>query len=206
MLRTSTCQTCGQEFTRDYSQVLPERKYCSRACTNIGRRRNDGTATELECRKCGETRPVAEFYPHSGILRGYQYWCKDCTRIARASRQKTRPAQETIRRWKLWALYRIREEDYDEMYRRQEGACAICKTPQEPWSPGLGMSRTGFLVVDHDHTAGANARGLLCNRCNLGLGYFRDNLELLASAVAYLGRPPAKVALTSSVSAVLASI
>jgi len=38
------------------------------------------------------------------------------------------------------------------------------------------------------HTPEAlKARGLLCDRCNVGLGRFKDNKKLLASAILYLG-------------------
>ena len=41
------------------------------------------------------------------------------------------------------------------------------------------------LVVDHDHKTD-QIRGLLCNRCNKGLGLFRDNPEFLLYARIYL--------------------
>jgi len=41
------------------------------------------------------------------------------------------------------------------------------------------------LAVDHDHKNG-EVRGLLCHRCNVGLGNFQDNPELLLKAYKYL--------------------
>lgn len=41
------------------------------------------------------------------------------------------------------------------------------------------------LAVDHNHETGM-IRGMLCNNCNLGIGYLKDNIDLLKSAIKYL--------------------
>ena len=51
--------------------------------------------------------------------------------------------------------------------------CGISRTPQR---------RLGF---DHDHVTGA-IRGVLCGKCNSGLGMLNDDLVLLERAVQYL--------------------
>jgi hypothetical protein len=72
------------------------------------------------------------------------------------------------------AAYGLTKEGYDRMLAQQHGACAICKRqPQET------------LCIDHDHDTG-QVRGLLCRKCNLGLGFFDDSPSLLRSAAAYL--------------------
>jgi hypothetical protein len=73
-------------------------------------------------------------------------------------------------------LYGIGPDQYAAMLEAQDGGCAICH--------GQSMDGKG-LHVDHDHATGRN-RGLLCDRCNRGLGLFRDDAALLRAAADYL--------------------
>jgi hypothetical protein len=57
----------------------------------------------------------------------------------------------------------------------QSYRCAICK--QKP--------NGRLLSVDHDHNSN-RLRGLLCDRCNLGLGSFNDSSISLEAATGYL--------------------
>jgi hypothetical protein len=66
--------------------------------------------------------------------------------------------------------------DYDALLALQGGVCAICKKKSKR-----------RLVVDHCHSR-HRVRGLLCHKCNLGLGMFDDDIERLRSAIAYLER------------------
>ena len=63
----------------------------------------------------------------------------------------------------------------------QEGSCAICRAPFGSETPH----------ADHDHVT-MSPRGMLCPPCNYGLGWFRDNPDRLAAAIAYLADPPAQ--------------
>jgi hypothetical protein len=74
--------------------------------------------------------------------------------------------------------YSVTLQNYNEILEIQEGVCAICGELRT-------TSRINRLVVDHDHESG-ELRGLLCHRCNCGLGYFGDNLANMRRAVAYL--------------------
>lgn len=62
-----------------------------------------------------------------------------------------------------------------DMAGRQRHLCLICKRRQK-------------LVVDHDHKS-TSIRGLLCNRCNVAVGLFGDNPDLLRAAIIYLEAP-----------------
>lgn len=66
--------------------------------------------------------------------------------------------------------------EYDGLLRAQDGVCAIC---------GWECSSGRRLAVDHDHRTG-KVRGLLCTKCNMGIGMFWDETDLLHKAADYL--------------------
>jgi hypothetical protein len=74
-------------------------------------------------------------------------------------------------------------EEYDNLLKTQNGVCVICHKPETTRNQG-GLRP---LSVDHDHKTG-RVRGLLCNKCNRGLGYFYDDSDLLINALAYITR------------------
>jgi len=77
----------------------------------------------------------------------------------------------------LRSLYGITQADYDGLLALQYGRCAICGTTK----PGT----RGTWRVDHDHQTG-QVRGLLCDRCNLGIGYMQDDPDILIAAARYV--------------------
>src|SRR3990167_10997858 len=78
-------------------------------------------------------------------------------------------------RTKLKMLYGITVAQYEDMLRQQGGCCKIC-----------GKCPTKMrLSVDHCHTTG-KIRALLCSGCNVGLGGFKDNPDLLRKGLEYL--------------------
>jgi hypothetical protein len=79
------------------------------------------------------------------------------------------------RKHKLKQKFGITPEIYERMVFEQGGMCLICSGP--PTSSGL--------AIDHDHETG-KIRGLLCSRCNCGLGMFQDDHNILIRAVEYL--------------------
>jgi hypothetical protein len=72
------------------------------------------------------------------------------------------------------AQYGITLEDYNSMFIKQGGKCAICFEMQE-----------GSLDVDHCHTTG-KVRGLLCRKCNLAIGFIKDRKDLAIRISEYL--------------------
>jgi hypothetical protein len=87
----------------------------------------------------------------------------------------------------LKKLYGVTLDWYNQKLEEQDGVCAICKEPETAVIRGKTIS----MAVDHCHNTGV-ARGLLCTKCNQGLGMFRDKIDILESAVRYLKGSAAK--------------
>lgn len=96
----------------------------------------------------------------------------------RIDTRATLSEKEHQRHWKLKKQYGISLDDYNKMYENQKGKCLLCEAEK----PKGGK---GGLVIDHCHNKG-HIRGLLCARCNTGLGQFRDDVSLLTKAIEYL--------------------
>lgn len=89
------------------------------------------------------------------------------------------------RDWRLRKLYDLEPEEFDLYWQACRGRCFICdkemKWPEERRGQSLDV-----VAVDHDHVSG-KMRGLLCNACNKGLGFFNDDIDVLRKAIRYLG-------------------
>lgn len=79
-------------------------------------------------------------------------------------------------------------ETYDKIFRDQNGLCAICHQPETELDKRYGTKKR--LTADHCHLS-KKVRGLLCAKCNRGLGILEDNITFLMSAVDYLKRAQA---------------
>lgn len=163
----------------------------------------------LTCSKCRAEKPVEEFSPSPKHRGGRYPWCKPCKAAYAANWIRKIPKEELSAYNAKWRAQRDADKEAREQYLRQSvayslksrygitqrqavelaafqgGVCAICHSP--PRNPS---TKRGGLHVDHDHTTGL-VRGLLCEPCNQGLGFFRDDVARLQGAIEYLGNPPA---------------
>lgn len=130
------------------------------------------------CTKCGETKDLDAFVKSKTTKSGYRGCCKTCFNTYYAQRRidKYEQVREYERKFhkerRLKYEYQTTQEHIDSLYVSQNGKCAICQSE-------------GKLVIDHCHNNG-QVRGLLCPKCNLGLGHFRDNTSFLNNAIKYL--------------------
>lgn len=155
------------------------------------------------CGTCGIEKSTIEFYKNSTRKDGLARDCKFCVSIyskkwreknhdhknnyerkrrqvrgdnrdqfLAKKRKYNKDSYHVIKNAKLKKLYGITLETYNKMKNEQEGRCAICFTKAK-------------LFVDHSHKTSL-IRGLLCNKCNTGLGMFGDSSTILEAASKYL--------------------
>lgn len=138
--------------------------------------------------------PPEGFHKDRNSPTGRNRRCRECRNARNREHVARDPARRaaTIRRWReahpeqyaasvrahKMRRYGTDLKIYDALFAEQHGVCALCVRPErEGWD----------LAVDHDHASG-QVRGLLCRRCNAGIGLLRENPVILQRAIEYLGR------------------
>lgn len=90
-------------------------------------------------------------------------------------------ARRKSRSAKLKRLFGITLDEYELLLNEQQSLCAICLKPENVKQ----QSKIRELAVDHNHVTG-KVRALLCNKCNIGIGVFLEDILLLERAKEYL--------------------
>lgn len=116
-----------------------------------------------------------------------QYYLEKKEKISERKKRNYKEDPEKYKKkargYQLKKQYNMTLEEYDELLKTQNFVCAICGLPETQHSNKKG--KVDSLRVDHDHDTG-KIRGLLCSRCNFGLGHFQDDKKLLNKAINYL--------------------
>lgn len=135
--------------------------------------------------RCNTCNAILTDENYHGYIKKYQHGCCwDCThKIRKEYNQRTR---ETRRTRMLKRDYGITDSDYGKILIDQNGVCAICGNSEV----AANNQRNGVLKlsVDHNHVTN-QIRGLLCQRCNTGLGKFlidECGIDLLNKAIKYV--------------------
>lgn len=160
------------------------------------------------CVRCSQYKINSDFRNNSEMKCGLHSYCRSCDREVKitykksikgklaekkyASSEKGKKARKRsydkarrenpnfktyFLRSRLKKYYNITVEQFNEMFSNQLECCAICIKHQSEFNR--------VFAVDHCHVTG-KIRGLLCYRCNQGLGNFRDNIALMYKAIEYL--------------------
>lgn len=165
---------------------------------------------KLTCGTCLVRQSILNFSTNPSRKNGYHNQCRNCAKINHKKwynkNRKKRIKQteqyrkdnferldkkrkehyklnrqkyaDTERANRLLRNYGISTAQYESMKEKQKNVCAICFKKET-------TGKIKRLRVDHCHSTG-KVRGLLCNKCNIGIGFLQDSLVLLKSAMKYL--------------------
>lgn len=134
------------------------------------------TDTHRQCCGCKVVKPLEDFHRNKKSHQGRTYYCRPCKSEYNVHRKPKRASSPDENFHYNLRKYGLTPLGYDALLESQGGACAIC---------GSACPSGKRLAVDHCHNTGT-VRGLLCARCNPGIGMFKDQPDLLLVAVEYL--------------------
>lgn len=121
------------------------------------------------CGSCKQEKSIDCFGVDRSRRKGTNPYCFQCRR---------RIALTTGKEWWLKNKYGITLEEFEILLAHQGEVCAICLEKDND-------KRYLKLCVDHNHKTG-KIRGLLCQNCNRALGSFKESINVLEKAIAYL--------------------
>lgn len=123
------------------------------------------------CKRCDIEKSIDNFYLQKS---GYLYpFCKACNTIRATEWKRNNRHKQHLS--KIKSKFKLSSDEYNSLVNKQKGLCKICGNKE----------KNRRLGVDHCHKT-LKVRGLLCNTCNLGIGYFKDDILLLKKAIKYL--------------------
>lgn len=162
---------CGQEVTtttvpkgRNLPVFIKGHHFVGNPYVKGKRKLFDINRDSKVCSLCGTDQPLTEFYKFSRSYDGLKSYCKSCAKLM--------GKQERL------AKFGLTPSQFQEMIKNQRNQCAIC-------SSIFTLKKARLPQVDHDHETG-QVRALLCSSCNLGLGHFKDNIQIFKKSIQYI--------------------
>lgn len=150
------------EYARKWRKANPEKV--------IANRRKHHEYNNERVKKWAMDNPdkVKERYRKNNARR-YEEDPEKCRRL---SREYYHNNKLKVKDKRMRKKYGISLEEYKDML---ETSCPICGRSFGEYTPH----------VDHDHKTG-KVRGIICRNCNLMLGRFKDDVNILLNAIEYL--------------------
>lgn len=142
------------------------------------RRKLAGLSVTERQERCAKTKAWRAANPDK--CKTYQVENKEAIRQTNKRWRHAHPGIDSfyVRKSRLKKKYGLTVASLNQLLASQNHACLICKDP-------VGFGRPGSAAVDHDHQTG-KVRGILCGRCNTGLGQFKEDPIRMTAAITYL--------------------
>ncbi|NCC41893.1 MAG: hypothetical protein EOM21_21285 [Gammaproteobacteria bacterium] len=183
------CKKCKRTLPEDHFRIASKKCYKDRGYRNpvckectygyvpltLKRKYN----TTKVCLICKEELPIDRFAITTFPYRSS--YCKKCNNKKRQEKRNADGTEKTRSKRKGIQKYGISIETFNKMLEDQNRKCGICGISLKEYKE---KSNRDFSV-DHNHTTN-KVRELLCSNCNTGLGFFKENVEILQKAINYI--------------------
>jgi hypothetical protein len=139
-----------------------------------------GPEQELLCTSCRVVKNVSNFALRTDTkVPRVRSNCRECLAANATLKNRENHSDAQVYWWsRQIAKYGLTPQSWKELFDSQGGKCAICHVDVN------GKKR---FHVDHDHNTG-QVRGILCTKCNVGIGALKDDAETVFNAYLYLSR------------------
>ena len=192
-MKTKICNTCKKSKSISEFYQQSDKRYYNPNCKECCRLKSKQPLTLYKesipdgfklCSKCYQIKLLEEFYNDKKLTLRKSSQCKKCIQMGNSKwlKKNKRQQSEYRKEHKLKTRYNITIEDYNKLLIKQNNICAICGK-EEISTDCKGKIRK--LSVDHNHSTG-KVRGLLCGKCNQGIGNLDENIYNLKMAIRYL--------------------
>jgi hypothetical protein len=199
------CRSCKKEIDKTRREKLKSRGVVVLSGIN-----------SKKCPMCGEDLPLSAFCKNMSAKDGLNRICRTCSAVClrgymlnnrdkvlatrkeaykihkekrnETARNYSLKNKDKIASYKRLKKYGLSEENFQSMLKTQGGKCYSCLAP---------FSNETRIEVDHSHFTG-EVRGLLCGKCNRGVGFFDDNPDRLDRAANYVERLSTKERLSQT--------
>ena len=162
---TNKCPLCGKtRYFNSRDGLLKSNRSgkpchsCSNSIKNGGKGAVFNEQGQRRCFQCDDFKDLSEFYNGTGL-------CKTC------SDERGKQYYKSTYRF---SRYGLTKEEFEQMIDSQDNTCPICRKTLD-----------NEIHIDHCHTS-KKVRGILCGKCNKGLGQFEDDITVLQNAIKYL--------------------
>lgn len=171
------CEHCGGEFEAKTARARSCRRFCSTACGQAfwyKANREKVNALGAAWRRANPDKVKANRRSYlvgnrekmnKSTAAWRKTWC-----AANPEKAKARNRKNALKR------YGLSVSGFNALLAAQGGRCAICRTDD----PG----KRGWCV-EHNHDTN-EVRGIACSPCNIGVGHFRDDPEVMLRAALYV--------------------
>lgn len=110
------------------------------------------------------------------LEKGRERYIRNKEQKLQYSKQYRKQNKDRARDNQLKRLYGITLQEYNQLLLQQNNCCGLC-----------GIEPIKVPVVDHDHTS-LKVRGIICQGCNIIVGFFEARPEAFARITNYLNK------------------